>query len=143
MSTCQPVSFEVSRAFWPRLPMARESWSSLTMIFTRLFASSISNALSLAGARALVMKFLTFGVPPDDVHLLVVQLANNVLHPLPAQADASADRIHFLVASINRQLGAETRLARDAFDLDRAVVDLGNFQLEKLDHETADRRATE
>ena len=133
MSTCQPVSFEVSRAFWPRLPMASESWSSLVMIFTRLLASSISKALSLAGASALVMKLRTFAIPADDVHLLVVQFADDVLHPLAAQADARADRIHLVVAGPDRQLGAEARFARDALDLDRAIVDLGNFQLEQLD----------
>ena len=142
MSTCQPVSLEVSRAFWPRLPMASESWSSLTMILTRLRASSISKALSLAGARALVMKFSDVRVPADDVHLLVVQFADDVLHPLPAQTDAGAHRIHLLVARPDRQLGAETRLARDALDFNGAVVDLGHFELEQLDDEPRDRRGT-
>ena len=142
MSTCQPVSLEVSRAFWPRLPIASESWSSLTMILTRLLASSISKALSLAGASALVMKFRTFGVPADDIHLLVVQLADDVLHPLAAQADAGADRIHLLVAGPDGQLGAEAGFAGDAFDFDGAVVDFGHFELEQLDDEPRVGRGT-
>ena len=90
--------------------MASESWSSLTMIFTRLLGFIDLEAFSLAGASALVMKFRIIRVPPDDVHLLVVQFANDVLHPLAAQTDAGADGIHLLIAGINRQLGAETRV---------------------------------
>src|SRR5690349_7706956 len=39
------------------LPMASDSWSELTMILTRLLASSIPKAFSFAGAKALVIKF--------------------------------------------------------------------------------------
>jgi hypothetical protein len=54
ISTCQPVSLEVSRAFWPRLPMASDSWSGLTRTLARR-SSSIWKDLILAGARALLM----------------------------------------------------------------------------------------
>src|ERR1043166_7682703 len=69
-STCQPVSLEVRRAFWPRFPIANESWSSLTIILTRGLTSSISNAFNCAGARAqrlLLALVRGPGGEPDDV----------------------------------------------------------------------------
>ena len=74
-------------------------------------------------------------IPLDDVHLFVVQLADDVLHALPAQADAGADRIHLFVARPDRQLGAEAGLTRDPFDFNCAIADFGHFQLEKLHDE--------
>jgi len=62
ISTCQPVSFEVRRAFCPRLPIARESWSPVTRILTRLRGSSISKFFSRAGAKALAPYT---GAPPQ------------------------------------------------------------------------------
>ena len=74
-------------------------------------------------------------IPLDDVHLFVVQLADDVLHALPAQADAGADRIHLFVARPDRQLGAEAGLTGDPFDFNCAIADFGDFQLEKLHDE--------
>ena len=52
-STCQPVSFEVSLTFWPRLPIASEYWSDATTTCT-VFGSTGSTSIdsSLAGASA-------------------------------------------------------------------------------------------
>ena len=66
MSTSQPVSFAVRRAFWPFLPMAMESWSSSTVTFTRLAASSISIVLIFAGLSASTMN--SFG---SSLHLMM------------------------------------------------------------------------
>jgi hypothetical protein len=51
-------------------------------------------------------------------------------------ADARADGIDVLVVAPHRHLRAGARLAGDGTDLDRAVVDLGHFKLEKTLDET-------
>ena len=53
---------------------------------------------------------------------------------MPTQSNASADGIHFLITRPDRQLGAESRFTRDSFDFDGPIVDLGDFELEKLDN---------
>src|SRR5437588_10185653 len=78
-------------------------------------------------------------VPADDIHLLVVQLANNVFDPLAAQSDAGPDRIDFFVTGPNGQLGPKTGLAGDAFYFDGAIVDFRYFELEEFDDETGVR----
>src|SRR5439155_838421 len=75
------------------------------------------------------------GIPADNIHFLVVQLANNILHPLPTQTDARTDRIDFFIACPNGEFGAEPGLAGDPFDFDGAVIDFRNFELEELDNE--------
>ena len=56
MSTRQPVRRAARRAFWPSLPMARESWKSGTMTVAVPVSSSIRTSLTLAGDRALATK---------------------------------------------------------------------------------------
>src|SRR5208282_4174306 len=73
--------------------------------------------------------------PWNHVHLFVVEFANDVFHALAAHADARADRVHLVVARINRHFGAETRFAGDPFDFNRAVVDFRNFKLKEFDDE--------
>src|ERR1035437_5524761 len=72
-------------------------------------------------------------VPADDVHLLVVEFPHDVLDPLAAQSDAGTYRINLFVPGPDCQLGAKARFAGNALDLNRAVLDLGHFQLEELD----------
>ncbi len=56
MSSFQPVSWAASRTFWPRRPMASESWSSGTMISIALFCSSSRTRDTSAGCSALQTK---------------------------------------------------------------------------------------
>src|SRR5207302_1276958 len=91
--------------------------------------------LQLRGRERIRNKTPDMRIPLDDVHLFVVQLAHDVLHPLPAQADAGAHRVHLFVARPDRQLGAEAGLTRDPFDFNRAIADFGDFQLKKLHDE--------
>src|SRR6267143_184966 len=53
MSSFHPVSWAASRTFWPRRPIASESWSSGTMISIALFSSSSSTRETSAGCSAL------------------------------------------------------------------------------------------
>src|ERR1022692_2916423 len=93
------------------------------------------DAFQLRRLQRLRDKRLDVGRPRNHVHLFVVELADDVFHALAAHADAGADGIYLRVARIDRHLGAETRFARDALDLNRAVVDFRNLQLEQLDDE--------
>src|SRR5262249_50215880 len=77
-------------------------------------------------------EYLDVRVPADDVHLLVVQFADDVLNPLTAQTDACADGINLFVPSIDRELGAEPRLAGNALDLGGSIIDFRDFQMKKL-----------
>ncbi len=52
----QPVSWEASRTFWPRRPMASESWSSGTTTSMRSASSSSTTFTTSAGWSALTMK---------------------------------------------------------------------------------------
>ena len=90
-------------------------------------------AFQLRGGQSVGQIKFDLGIPANDVDLLVVQFADNILHPLPAQPHAGAYRVHFFVTRIDCQLGAKTGFPSDSFDLDGSVIDLGNFQLEQLD----------
>src|SRR4029077_17483568 len=91
--------------------------------------------LQFGRRQRVIDEILDVGIPANDVHLLVVQLANDVLDALTAQADAGADGVDLLIAGPDGQLGAEAGFARNAFDLDGVVADLGDFELEQLDNE--------
>ncbi len=52
----QPVSCEARRTFWPRRPMASDSWASGTITSIRRLSSSSTTLLTSAGARALTTK---------------------------------------------------------------------------------------
>ncbi len=52
----QPVSWEARRTFWPRRPMASESWSSGTTTSIRSASSSRTTLATSAGCSALTMK---------------------------------------------------------------------------------------
>ncbi len=56
MSMSQPVSWEASRTFWPRRPIAWESCSSGTTTSMRWASSSITTLVTSAGCSALTMK---------------------------------------------------------------------------------------
>ena len=52
-SMSQPTSLEASRTFWPRLPMARDSWSSCTRTMTRPSIGQRITSSTSAGCMAL------------------------------------------------------------------------------------------
>ena len=55
MSIFQPVNLAARRTFCPFLPIARESWSSLTLTLAIFSSSSILISSTLAGANAFVI----------------------------------------------------------------------------------------
>ena len=57
----QPVSWEARRTFWPRRPMASESWLSGTTTSMRLVSSSSTTFVTSAGASAFTMKLAASG----------------------------------------------------------------------------------
>src|SRR5712675_1097594 len=114
MSMSQPVSCEASRTFWPRRPIASDSWLlvSGTTTSMRSRSSSITTLATSAGASALTTK--------------VAMSGDHGLHARAAHADAGADRIDRGIAGDHADLGAGTGVAGDRLDLDDAVVDLGH-----------------
>ncbi len=105
----QPVSCEASRTFWPRRPMASDSWSSGTTTSMRSASSSSTTLVTSAGCSALTMKEAAFCVPGNDVDLLALQLADDGLHAAAAHADAGADRIDRGIAADHGDLGAASQ----------------------------------
>src|SRR5581483_2705235 len=70
-------------------------------------------------------------VPRDDVDLLAAQLGHDHAHARAARADARADRVDTLRVRLDGDLRAVARLAGDAANLDEAVGDLGDLELEE------------
>src|SRR5205823_4814011 len=71
-------------------------------------------------------------IPPNNIHLLVIEFADDVFHPLSPKAYASANRINLLIAGPNRQFRPEPGLAGDALDFNGAIVDFRHLELEQL-----------
>ena len=69
--------------------------------------------------------------PFDHVYLLAAQLRNDRLDAGATLAHRRADRIEALLARRHRDLGPAARLARYRLHLDRAGVDLGDFEFEQ------------
>ena len=93
MSMSQPVSCEARRTFWPRRPMASESWSSGTTTSMRSASSSSTTLTTSAGCSALTMKVASSIDQGMMSIFLALQLADHGLHARAAHADAGADRI--------------------------------------------------
>src|ERR1041385_2331551 len=89
-------------------------------------------SFQLCGGQSVRDERPNVGVPANNVNFFVVELANDVLDPLPAQPHTGAYGIDLLVPRPNGQLGPETRFAGDPFDLDRAVIDFGHFKLKQF-----------
>ena len=75
------------------------------------------------------------GVPLDDVDLLALQLVDHRLHPAAPHSDTGANRIDARIVRQDGDLRARAGIARHRFDLDNAVVDLGNLLGEQPRHE--------
>ena len=69
--------------------------------------------------------------PRDDVDLLAGQLGDDGLDARAALADGRPDRVEAVLARRDGDLGAAAGLAGDRLDLDRAVVDLRDLELEQ------------
>src|SRR3954452_1105563 len=67
----------------------------------------------------------------DDVDLLAAQLAHDHAHARAARPDARADRVDAVLMRDDGDLRAVARLARDVLDLDEAVGDLRDLELEQ------------
>ena len=81
------------------------------------------------------------GIPTDDVDALAVEFIDDRFDAVAANANAGADAIDLVVVRVDGQLGAVSRLALDAANLDRAIGDLRHFDLEQGTYEVAVRAA--
>ena len=142
MSMRQPVSRAASRAFWPSLPMASDSWKSGTTTRAVRVARvehgdrhHLRRREGVADERRRILR------PVDDVDLLAVQLAHDAAHPGAHRADAGALRVDPGHRRPDGDLGAVARLAGDGDDLDRAVDELGHLEREQLAHQAGMRTA--
>src|SRR6185437_5968065 len=70
-------------------------------------------------------------VPRDDVDLLAAQLGHDHPHARASGPDARADRVDALGVRLDRDLRSVARLAGDGTDLDQAVRDLRDLELEQ------------
>ena len=131
----QPVSCEARRTFWPRRPMASDSWSSGTTTSMRSASSSSTTLATSAGCSALTMKVAASGDHGMMSIFSPCSSPTTACTRRAAHADAGADRIDRAVARDHGDLGAGARVAGDRLDLDDAVVDLRHFLREQLGHE--------
>jgi hypothetical protein len=77
--------------------------------------------------------------PQHDVHTLASQFVGHGVHAGATHADAGADGVHALVVRQHGNLGARTGVTGAALDLQQALLDLGHFLAEQLDHELGGR----
>ena len=73
--------------------------------------------------------------PADDIDLLVVQLADDVLDACPAQTNACAHRIDLLVGAVDSHLGPVASLTGEGANLDSPVGDFADLGLEETTDE--------
>ena len=88
-------------------------------------------SLTLAGDSALATKSGEVLGERDDVDLLAAQLVDDHADAGAAGADAGADRVDVGVVGPDGDLGAVPGLAGAGLDLDDAVGDLGDLELEE------------
>src|SRR5262249_22208614 len=75
----------------------------------------------------------------DDVDLLAVELVDDHAHAATAGTDARTDRVDVRVVRVHGDLRALPGFAGAGLDLDDAVGDLGNLELEQALDETGVR----
>jgi hypothetical protein len=73
--------------------------------------------------------------PQHDVHTLAGELVGDGIDARTAHAHAGADGVDALVVRDHGDLGAAAGVAGAALDLEQALLDLGHFLREQLDHE--------
>src|SRR5690606_16374634 len=69
--------------------------------------------------------------PANDVDLLVVELAHDVLHASTTHADTGADRVNLVVRTVHRDLRAGAGLAGDGPARHGAVGNLTDLHLDQ------------
>ena len=145
----QPVRSEARRTFWPPRPMAMARFSSSTTTSIACFSSSTTIDDTLAGASAPITNCAGSSLHStmstrSPASSLVTRVDAGAAH-----ADAGADRVDALVVRQHGDLGARAGVAGAALDLQQALLDLGHFLAEQLDHEFGrrarqdDRRAAQ
>ena len=72
--------------------------------------------------------------PANDVDLLIVELAHDVLHPRPAQAHTGTHRIHLLVVAVDCHLRPVAGFPGNAPNLHRVIGNLTHLRLEETTH---------
>ena len=135
MLSCQPVSSEARRTFWPPLPMASASWSSSTTTSIEWRSSSTTIELTSAGASALITNCAGSG---DHRMMSTRSPASSCVTACtrePRMPTQVPDRVDARVVRLDRDLGAQARVARGGLDLEQALLDLGHLELEELHEE--------
>ena len=131
----QPVRRAARRTFCPRRPMARESWSSRTMIVARPSSKQRTDFLDFGGLQRVGDEDLTGFVPTDDVDLLTTELVDDVSNAAATNTDAGTDRIDLGIDGTDGQLRSESGLAGHRLDFDDTLRDFGNFCFEQATNE--------
>src|SRR3954453_19071645 len=154
MSIRQPVRRAAKRAFRPSRPIASDSWSSGTTTVACFDSSSTSTSRTRAGDSALAMKragsslngmMSIFSPRSSETTMRTREPRGPTQAPTGStpgpggtprifgpRPDAGADRIDAGGVRNDRDLRAVARLARDVGDLDEAVGDLRDLELEQL-----------
>ena len=143
ISISQPTSWEARRTFWPRLPIASDSWSSGTTTSMRRSAASMTTLVTSAGCRAFTTKVAVSGdqgmistfSPPSSLTTAWTRLPR-----MPTQAPTGSIDSSLVLTAIFARLPA-SRAHRA--NLDDSVVDLRNLHLEQLPHEVRMNTADE
>ena len=91
--------------------------------------------LDLGGFQGLLHKGAHVVAPADDIHLLVVEFADDILNAGATHADTGTDRIDFFVSAVDRDLGAVAGFTGERADLHRAIGDFADLGFKKTTHE--------
>ncbi len=68
----------------------------------------------------------------DNIDILVVEFPDNGVDADAFHADACPNGVDTVIVRLDGHLGAFSRLSRNLFDLDDAVVNFGDFHLKQL-----------
>ena len=104
-SMSHSVSFEASRTFWPRAPMARESWSSATMTRAsrarelRLMASTSAglSALAIRMSDWSLQRTMSIRSPPSSATMFLMRVPRTPTQAPTASTFESTDVTAILV----------------------------------------------
>ncbi len=90
---------------------------------------------TLAGRQRADHELRRVFAPQHDVDALAGQFVGDGVDARATNTHAGADRVDTLVVREHGDLGARTGVAGAALDLQQALLDLGHFLAEQLDHE--------
>ena len=99
ISIFQPISLEAKRAFCPRFPIARDSWSwgTTTWMLPCSSGSRLHGLIMSAGIEGVGAELGRVFTPPNDIDLLAGQLFYDRADPGAFHAHASTDRVNVYV----------------------------------------------